>query len=97
MSKKDNEKQSAKKVKEKFNQILELPKELLLDLPRITLLGSEQVLVENYKGITEYEQNLIRLNNCINIYGKKLNVEEITVDDILITGRITSIEFENEK
>jgi sporulation protein YqfC len=94
MSKKNEEK--AKKVKEKFNQILELPKELLLDLPRITVLGNEQILIENYKGITEYEENMVRLNNCINIFGHKLNVEEITSDEILIVGKILSIEFEDE-
>ncbi len=84
-----------KSIKEKFSDMMELPKELLLDIPRITMLGNEDVFVENYKGIIEYCEDIIRLNNKINIYGTKLNVEEITDMEILISGKINTIEFEN--
>jgi sporulation protein YqfC len=94
--KKDDNKENNQNIKEKFNKILELPKELILDLPRTIILGNEQILVENYKGIIEYENNMVRLNNNITIYGTKLNVEEINFDEIFITGKITSVEFEDE-
>ena len=84
----------SKNLKQKFTDMMELPKELLLDIPRITILGNEDVFVENYKGIIEYEENIIRLNNRINIWGDNLNVEEITDTDIMITGIINNIEFE---
>lgn len=86
---------SEKRIKEKFMDMMELPKEMLKDIYRITLLGNEDILVENYKGIIEYEENIIRLNNGINIFGSNLNVEEITNEDIFITGKINNIEFEN--
>ncbi len=86
---------SEKRIKEKFMDMMELPKELLKDVYRITLLGNEDVLVENYKGIIEYEENIIRLNNGVNIFGNNLNVEEITNEDIFITGKISNVEFEN--
>ena len=88
-------KEKSKSIKEKFSAMMELPKELLLDIPRITMLGNEDVFIENYKGIVEYEENIIRLNNGINIFGDKLNVEEITDTEILIVGKINNIEFEN--
>lgn len=87
--------ESEKRIKEKFLDMMELPKELLKDVSRITLLGNEDILVENYKGIIEYEENIIRLNNGINIFGTNLNVEEITDVDIFITGKISNVEFEN--
>lgn len=87
--------ESEKRIKEKFLDMMELPKELLKDVSRITLLGNEDILVENYKGIIEYEENIIRLNNGINIFGTNLNVEEITDVDIFITGKINNVEFEN--
>lgn len=86
---------SEKRIKEKFMDMMELPKEMLKDIYRITLLGNEDILVENYKGIIEYEENIIRLNNGINIFGSNLNVEEITNEDIFITGKINNVEFEN--
>ncbi|MBQ9267552.1 MAG: sporulation protein YqfC [Clostridia bacterium] len=85
----------SKNIKEKFSDMMELPKELLLDIPRLTMLGNEDILIENYKGIVEYEENVIRLSNKINIFGERLNVEEITDTEIMITGKINNVEFEN--
>lgn len=87
--------ENERRIKEKFLDMMELPKELLKDVSRITLLGNEDILVENYKGIIEYEENIIRLNNGINVFGTNLNVEEITEADIFITGKINNVEFEN--
>ena len=83
-----------KKIKEKFTDMMELPKELLMNVPRITILGNEDVFIENYKGIADYDKNVIRLANNIIIFGDNLNVEEITDQEIMITGKINNIEFE---
>lgn len=83
-----------KKIREKLRNIMEIPRELLKSYPRVTAIGNEDVWIENYKSILEYDDNLIRLGNNICIYGKGLKVEEITADDILIVGKIGNIEFE---
>ncbi len=80
--------------REKLEKALEMPIELLNNYPRITVLGKESVFIENYKAIIEYEENLIRISNNVLIYGKELNVEEITADDMLVSGKIKTIEFE---
>lgn len=89
-----NEKK-VKRLKERFSDMMELPRELLMDIPRITMLGNENILIENYKGIIEYEENLIRLNNGINVFGDNLNVEEISDTEIFISGKISNVEFES--
>ena len=85
----------SKGMRQRFTDMMELPKELLLDISRITVLGNEDVFIENYKGITEYEENIIRLNNKITIWGEELNIEEITDTEIMVSGKISNIEFEN--
>lgn len=80
--------------REKLEKALEMPIELLNNYPRITVLGKESVFIENYKAIIEYEENLIRISNNVSICGKELNVEEITADDMLVSGKIKTIEFE---
>ena len=50
--------------------------------------------MENYKGSIEYEENVSRLSNDINVVGTKRNIEEINDDDILISGNIRNVEFE---
>ncbi|MBQ9279839.1 MAG: YabP/YqfC family sporulation protein [Clostridia bacterium] len=80
--------------REKIQKAMEIPVELLSSYPRITLLGNESVFIENYQSIVEYEKTLIRISNNVIVYGSDLNVEEITSDEMLIVGKIKSIEFE---
>ena len=90
-----------KKVKVKkqniFEELLEIPKEISSEKPKLTVMGFEELLIENYKTILEYQDFYIRLSTyigIININGFELNLNEMTNDDILITGKIESIDFE---
>jgi sporulation protein YqfC len=83
-------------MKEKITEILELPREVILDLPKITMVGLGNIVIENYKGIIEYENNRIRLNTnsgIIRIMGERLVIREITSEDIIIEGRISQLDF----
>lgn len=82
----------------KIDEILEIPIELSTDNPKITIIGFEKVLIENHKGILEYQDYFIRLNTyigIININGFNLSLEEMNIDDLIITGKIEGIDFEN--
>ena len=84
------------KFKEKLTEILELPKEVVLNVPRMTMVGSGNLLIENYKGIIEYDDKRIRVNTgigIIKILGARLVIKEITSEDIMIDGEIQSMEF----
>lgn len=86
-----------KKVPNKINRLLEIPQEVSSNIPKITVTGFEQMLIENYKAILEYQDFYIRLNTeigIININGFGLDLKEMTTDDLLITGKIDSIDFE---
>jgi len=87
------------KRQNRFEELLEIPKELSSNEPKITIIGFNQMLIENYKGILEYQEFYIRLSTylgIININGFSLNLSEMTKDDILITGKIESLDFEKE-
>ena len=82
--------------KEKVTEILELPKEIVLNMPKLTMLGNGDLIVENYKGIVEYDEGLIRLNTTsgiIKVTGKNIYIKEITLEGIMIFGEISSLEF----
>jgi sporulation protein YqfC len=82
--------------KELMAEMLELPKDIVLVLPKITIVGHRNAIVENYKGLVEYENDKIRLNTnagMIRITGKCLTVKAITSEDILLEGDIESLEF----
>ena len=82
----------------KIEEILEIPVELSTNNPKITITGFERMLIENYRGILEYQDYFVRVNTYIgilNINGFNLKLEEMTTDDLLVTGRIDSIDFES--
>lgn len=88
------------KKKNKFNQMLEMPREIDSKEPKITIISFDEILIENYKGILEYEEFFIKVDTeigTININGYKLTLEQITEDDICIKGTIKSIEFEKDE
>jgi sporulation protein YqfC len=86
-----------RKMKNRFESILEMPKEVYTNLPKLTVVGFEEMIIENYKSILEYEEFFVRINTyigVININGFNLNLEKMTNDDIKITGTIESIDLE---
>ncbi len=88
------QREDRKKLKQKLQAAMEIPRELLKGYSRVTVIGKEEVWIENYKSILEYDDNMIRLSNNICIYGQNLSVQEITSEDILIVGQINRLEFE---
>lgn len=83
--------------KRKIDKWLEMPSEIVTNEPKITLIGFNEMMIENYKGILAYEDIYIRINThigIINISGFNLNLKEMTGDDILVTGKIDGIELE---
>ena len=87
-----------KKNNSRLNNILEFPEEISNNAPKITIIGFKKIMVENYKGILEYENFFVRLNTTIgvlNINGFNLSLNEMTDEDLIITGNIESIDFES--
>lgn len=82
----------------RINEILEMPAEVVSNIPKISILGFEEMLIENYKNIIEYEDFYIKVNThigVINVNGFNLNLIQMNQDDMKITGKIDSIDFEN--
>jgi sporulation protein YqfC len=89
---------SKRGIREKFTEMLELPKELILNTPRMTMVGNRDIMIENHKGIMEFDCERVRVNTgsgIVKITGSGLLIKEITSEDIIISGSIISIEFPN--
>ena len=92
----ETEKQPKASLKEKFSEILDLPKEIVLNIPKLTIVGNGDMMLENYKSIIEYDNNRIRINTgigVVRITGSRLLIREITSEDIIICGEINGLEF----
>ena len=80
------------------SKFLEIPREVISNVPKITVTGFDEVLIENFKGILEYEDYFARISTSIgiiNINGFNLRLKEMTGDDIMVLGNIDSLDFES--
>lgn len=87
---------SKSNIKKTITSMLELPKEVVFNLPLISVIGNEQINIENYKGIIEYNLERIRINtSCgiMKIEGKNLLLKQITAENISVTGSISKLEY----
>ena len=83
-------------LKTDISEALELPKEIMLDLPKISMVGNLQINIENHKGIIEYTPTQIRISSnagMLKIKGSHLYIKVIIKEEIVITGDIQSFEF----
>ncbi|ADG83264.1 sporulation protein YqfC [Thermincola ferriacetica] len=81
---------------QQFANFLDIPKDVLLDLPKIIMVGNFQVIIENHKGILEYTDTLVRINTSIGEYaitGTDLSLRSILPDEISVEGKIDDIKI----
>ncbi|MBP5427434.1 MAG: sporulation protein YqfC [Clostridiales bacterium] len=82
-------------LKEKINKFLELPEEIVYDVPKITLVGNF-LLIENYKNLMTYTKDTISIITNIGILkveGKDFEIKSISKEEIAVNGTIMKVEF----
>ncbi len=83
-------------IKNKMANIISGAEEIILDTFKITTIGNERINVRNYKLIEEYTDRLITLavkNGNLRIYGKGLEIKNISDSELNIEGRMDEIKF----
>lgn len=82
-------------VKRKTVQALDIPSDVILDMPRITIVGFIQIHIENHHGVllfTDQELRLLLKKGQLMIRGKDLVIRTIYSHELLIEGVIYSIQ-----
>lgn len=88
------------KRKEAFNRaladFLEIPRDLVLDIPKLTLVGRSELYLENHRGIIEYNLNRLRINlsrGFLEVEGGNLEICTLMPEELHVTGEIYSVRF----
>ena len=82
---------------EKIFNMTNIPKDVTQGVPLISIIGNEELFVENFRGILEYTCELIRIQTKIGrilIKGKGLSIESYSHDDMKIRGHIYVVEYQ---
>lgn len=75
---------------------LEIPGDLVLDIPKLTITGRDELYLENHKGIIEYSTVRMRINlsrGFLEIIGDNLEIQALMPDEMRVLGDINSIKF----
>ena len=87
-------------IRKKIAETADAPKDVIMGLPLIHLTGQCEVCIENYRGILEYTEEVIRVktkSGIIRIQGKRMCIEYYMNDEMKITGKIWKVEFEKKE
>ncbi|MDC3415559.1 sporulation protein YqfC [Aquibacillus salsiterrae] len=75
---------------------LELPSDVVLELPRITTIGQIHAYIENHQGLILFSDNELRLKmkqGYLKITGNKFVLRMMLPEEILLEGTIKEIVF----
>lgn len=77
-------------------QMLDLPQDVVHDLPRITMIGNVQLYVENHQGVLHFSSELLKLQltkGRVEVTGKDLVIRAILKEEVFIEGIITGVSY----
>lgn len=86
-------------VSERFMTAMQLPGDLACKAPIITITGSAQVLIENYKSILSYTCEKLVVVTCqgrVVLQGRNLVISRYTPLEMEVKGRIMSVLLETK-
>lgn len=85
------------KLKRWLAGALDLPQDVILDMPRITMIGPLQMYVENHQGVLVFDREELRLllsNKAqLLVRGENLIIRQILPEEVLLEGMIREVKY----
>ncbi|MFC0298258.1 sporulation protein YqfC [Geobacillus jurassicus] len=77
----------------------ELPADIMMDLPRITMVGQIHIYIENHRGLLAFSDKELRLllrNGQLLVRGEQFVIKTILPEEILLQGKIRQVVYIEE-
>lgn len=88
------------KGKEYIIRNFDIPKDAVLDVPRIIVDNNTKITVENHKGIVIFKRNEVKINSKIGVIdfeGDNFEILYIGENTLIISGNLKNINYEGYK
>lgn len=88
------------RTKQSIVEKLDLPRDVILNVPKITVTGDNEIIIENHKGVVLFGENQVRINSgvgLISIYGSRFEILFMGGSTITIGGKFKSITYEGNE
>lgn len=86
----------SRKLQKWTQEMLDLPQDLLFDLPRLTLIGNKELHIENHRGVRHFSAEKLILSltqGSMEITGSGLSIRAIQSSEVTIEGTINNIQY----
>ncbi|ANB61144.1 sporulation protein YqfC [Anoxybacteroides amylolyticum] len=83
-------------VKKWLANQLELPADVIMDLPRITMIGHIHIYIENHRGLLTFSDKELRLllkQGQLLVRGDEFVIKTILPEEILLEGKIQQVVY----
>jgi sporulation protein YqfC len=73
---------------------LDLPEDVMMDIPRITMVGQLHIYIENHKGLLTFSDKEIRIllsKGQLLVKGKAFVIKTILPEELLLEGKIEQV------
>jgi sporulation protein YqfC len=84
----------SRKLRKMTADFLDLPQDVVFDLPRMTMIGDRQLYIENHRGVIHFSPDKLRLalaNGELEVTGAELVIRGIWTEEVFIEGVIKHI------
>ena len=90
------DKNSKEKMVDRIADFLEMPEELIGNNTKITLIDNKYLYLEGKNQIVDYYDHYIKIKTkkvTISLDGKKMEIKEISDNELMIEGNIIGISY----
>mgnify|MGYP000867905330 CR=1 FL=1 len=87
---------SEKPIRRGLTKALDLPADVLLHEPMVSVDGRRKLTVENHKGVEEFDGENLAVKTSVGVLritGVSLVLEDLGCGSLLLTGEIKTIEW----
>ena len=86
----------SQQLKQLIVKRMDLPEDVMMDLPRITMIGQLHIYIENHRGLLAFTDKEVRLmlkHGQLFIRGSSFVIKTILPEEILLEGKIEQVLF----
>ena len=85
------------KTKENLVERFDLPRDIILNLPKITIVSDNEITIENHKGVVHFDDKEVKINSSvglISIGGKNFEILFMGGSTLTLSGKFKSVVYE---
>ncbi|WP_438446229.1 sporulation protein YqfC [Gorillibacterium sp. sgz5001074] len=85
-----------KKINHWTTKILDVPPDITMDLPRLTMIGNMRLYIENHRGVLHFSDQHLKLalsKGSLEIRGANLVIRTIMPEEVLVEGAILELKY----